>query len=376
MINLYDNYKIDFTQEPMFFGEGRNTQRFDVMKYKFFDTNNDNQQSRFWRPQEISLIKDKKDFMSAAEHKKWIYTKNLQKLIFLDSLQGRSPFATFGLITTLPELENNILTWTFFEGSIHSKSYSWNLRNVYTDPSLIFDETFEIDLLMKHSDKISEPYNVLFNHVIDFLYKKQNNINLDDQYMKELRKKIVKALINVNILEGIRFYAGFSSIWAMTEGEGIFAGSSRILRLICRDENQHLALTQKIINILRKTNSEGFVEIFKEMEDEILEMYQEAVNQEFEWTDFLYSKGSVIGLNDVMVKDYLKYLTNIRMRAIGLKPLFSGYTKNPLPWIESWINESETEGTPQEDETTDYVQGAINLDDETDYNKYKKMFKF
>jgi len=374
-MHLYDNHKIDFTKEPMFFGKGRNTQRFDVMKYKFFDINNDNQQARFWRPQEIGLLKDKKNFMQAAEHKKWILTKVLQKLIFLDSLQGRSPFSTFGLLTTLPELENNILTWTFFEGSIHSKSYSWNLRNVYTNPSEVFDETFDIEILMKQADSISKPYNDLFENTIDYLYKEQNDIECSEEYMNELKRKIVRALINVNILEGIRFYSGFASIWAMTEGEGIFAGTSRILRLICRDENQHLALTQKIINILRKIDSEGFVEIFKEMEDEIIQMYQYAVEEEFEWADFLYSKGSVIGLNNIMIKDYLRYCTNLRMKAIGLKPMFPGYTKNPLPWIEAWINESSTEGTPQEDESTDYLSGAIDVNEETDYNKFKKMFK-
>ncbi len=375
-MNLYDTHKIDFTKEPMFFGEGKNTQRFDVMKYKFFDTNNDNQQARFWRPQEISLLKDKKDFPLMAEHKKWIVTKTLQKLIFLDSLQGRSPFATFGLITTLPELENDILTWTFFEGSIHSKSYSHNLRNVYTNPSEVFDETFEIPLLMKHAGSISGPYNELFKHVIDYLYKQQNNIPTDEKYMKKLKKQVVRALINVNILEGIRFYSGFASIWAITEGEGIIAGTSRILRLICRDENQHLALTQKIINILRKTKDEGFVEIFEEMEEEITEMYMTAISEEFEWADLLYSKGSVVGLNAVIIKDYLMYLTHTRTKAIGIKGIYPTHTKNPLPWIEAWITESATEGTPQEDEITDYVQGAIDLDDSINNQEYINMFKF
>jgi ribonucleoside-diphosphate reductase beta chain len=359
----------------MFFGQGKNTQRFDVMKYKFFDTNNDNQQARFWRPTEISLLKDKKDFGLMQEHKRWIMTKTLQKLIFLDSLQGRSPFASFALITTLPELENAILTWTFFEGSIHSKSYSWNLRNVYTNPDEIFDETFDIEILMRHAGKIAGPYNELFSLVIDYLYKVQNNIELDDVYMHTLRKSIIRAFINVNILEGVRFYSGFASVWALTEGEGIVAGTSRILRLICRDENQHLALTQKIINILRKTDSEGFKEVFKEMEDEIIQMYADACDQEFEWAEFLFSKGSIVGLNAQIIQDYLKYITNQRMKAIGLKALFPGYTKNPLPWIEAWITESSTEGTPQEDEVTDYLSGSINLDD-TNYDEYRKMFKF
>jgi len=421
--NLYCTKKIDFTKEPLFFGSGKNTQRFDILKYKFFDDNNETQLGFFWRPDEIKLTKDAVHLKKLKDNEKWILTKVLQKLIFLDSLQGRGPMLTFAQITTLPEVENCILTWDFFEGSIHSRSYSHILQDVYPEPDKIFDQTFEIDILMEHAKNISKYYNELYDLVIQYQFYKsqgelteslQSNIefqlknrlkdievdsdmkdkivsiyidtlrdvlssyNIDDdkEFMKKIKKSIVLALANVNILEGIRFYSGFASVWALTEGQGYIPGISNILKLICRDENVHLALTQNFLKILARNEDEGFSEIFKEVESEIYDMYKEAVEQEFEWADYLYSKGGIIGMNAQITKDYLKYICNRRLKAIGLKHIFPSHTKNPIPWINSWIEEAEIEDTPQETEITDYVQGGIDMgDDIDDLSEYSDIFK-
>lgn len=370
-MDLYSANKIDFIKEPMFFGKGKNTQRFDVLKYKYFDKNNDNQLARFWRPEEISLSKDHKDFSQSDDHIKFIFTKSIQRVIFLDSLQGRSPFSTFGQITTLPELENVILTWNFFEGSIHSRSYSYLLRTLYNNPSKIFDETFEDKLLMKQSKKIAEHYNKLYNLIIEYQYNESKGINNSDEFMLKLKKQLILALINVNILEGVRFYPAFVCIWAMTEGLNILSGSSKILKLICRDENQHLALVQKIINILKKEKSEGFVSFFDELEEQIIIMFKEALEQEYEWSDYIFSKGSFIGLNSEILKKYMEYNTSNRLRSIGYKGFVPASTKNPIPWITSWSTESSTEGTPQEAELTDYVLGSIDKTVPVTYRNYE-----
>jgi ribonucleoside-diphosphate reductase beta chain len=369
---LYNTEQLNQAKEPLFFGKHKNTQRFDEMKYSFLDTNNDNQLARYWRPQEFSFAKDKVDIAGMKEDSAELFmmTTNLQKLIFLDSLQGRSPFSTFAQITTLPEFENVILTWTFFEGSIHSRSYSWALENAYSNPKKVFEDTFKIPVLMKHAEEISKPYNDLYEMVIEYQYMNLKNIEISDEFMLKIRKQIVLAFVNVNILEGIRFYAGFISQWVLTEAQGLVPGMSKTLKSICRDENQHLALTQKVLQYLRKNTDEGFTEIYKELEPQIIEMYKKAVEQEEEWIDYIFSKGSVIGLNDVILKDYIKYITNTRMKAIGLKSLFSGYTKNPIPWSEHWINESSLEGTPMEQEITDYVSGSIDMQDEIDFSQY------
>ncbi len=362
--SLYTTEYIDFTKEPMFFGSGKNTQRFDEMKYEYFDKSNDKMQGLDWTFDEVDMTQDKVDFnTNMPSHYKFIYTKDLQKLIFLDSLQGRGPFLTLGQITTLPELENAILTWTYFEGAKHSKTYTHNLRSVYPNPSEIFDESFNIAELMKIADSIKKPFDDLYKSVVDYFYRLENDMKISKDYMHDLRKKTLRLIVEINILEGIRFYTGFAMIWAMSEGQNFVNGTSRNLKLICRDENQHLALTQKMLQLLRKDESNLFTEVYAEMEEEIRDRYEAVYYEEADWVDFVFSEGSVIGLNEDILKLYLKYLTNKRYKAIGGKNIFDGVSTDPLPWIDSYINADANEGLPQEQEVTNYVSGGISKTD-------------
>jgi len=370
--NLYENHEVDTTTQPLFFGCARNTQRFDKVRYEFLDKLNVRMQSFFWRPEEISMKRDIVDFNErCSEAEKFIVTTQLQKLVMLDSLQGRGPILTFSQLTTNPEFENCILTWEFFEGAIHSRSYSYNIEQVYADPSEVFDKAWENKLLIKHADTITREYNKLYDMVLDYLKLKKEN-KLTDDFMHNLKKQIILAMTSVNILEGIRFYPGFAAVWGITEFTGRLPGTSLVLQLIARDENQHMALTQWVLNKLRKDESEGFTEAFKEVTPQIYDMYWTACEEECEWTDLLYSKGSVLGMNATIGKQYIKYLTNQRLKAIGLRPIYPEITRNPIPWVEKWLEFSKIEGALQEEEAIDYKVGAIkrNLDEK----KTKEIF--
>jgi ribonucleoside-diphosphate reductase beta chain len=282
----------------------------------------------------------------------------------LDSLQGRSPIFTFGQITTNPEFENCVLTWDFFEGSIHSRSYSHIIQSMYPDPQEVFDSTFDNKVLTKHTKTIIRDYNKLYPLVIKYL----NNEIIDKQDFKE---KLILAMVSVNILEGIRFYSGFASVWALTEFRNIFSGSSRILQLIARDENVHMSLTQSVLNILRKNEEEGFSDIIKKLEPKIYDMYFEASEEEFEWIDFLYQHGTPLGINENIAKEYIKYLTNLRLRAIGMKSIYPGSNKNPITWINKYLNLGSAESALQEIESVDYQTGGIIMEDVS----YKEIFR-
>ena len=390
--NLYQNSKVKTVEQPLFFGCARNTQRFDKVKYEFLDKLNVRMQSFFWRPEEISMKKDKVDFNEiCSEAEKFIVTTQLQKLVMLDSLQGRGPILTFSQLTTNPEFENCILTWEFFEGAIHSRSYSYNIEQVYANPSEVFDKAWNNKILLKHTKTIIEEYNKLYDMVIDYLLLQRNenylgaifkifskNKNLRDkfknlfkftkqllskkekeEFLYELKKQIILAMVSVNILEGIRFYPGFAAIWAITEFTGRLPGTSLILQLIARDENQHMALTQWVLNKLRKDEEEGFTQAWKEVESKIYDMYWTASEEECEWTDLLYSKGSILGMNSQIGQQYIKYLTNQRLKAIGLRPIYPEIQRNPIPWVEKWLQFSKIEGALQEEEAIDYKVGAI-----------------
>jgi ribonucleoside-diphosphate reductase beta chain len=360
MESLFTTEKIDFKNEPLFFGHGKNLQRFDVVKHSWLLKHSEKMRSLFWVPQEISLTKDRNDYQNKLVHaERFIMSKNISRQIVLDSLQGRSPLLTFGQLTNLPEFENALLNWTYFEGAIHSESYTYILQNAYDNIQLEFDSILDDELIIKHSKTIAKEYNKLYDLVIKY--------QIDGIVTKELKEAIVLALVSVNIIEGIRFYVSFACSFSLAENS-LMTGSAQILKLIARDENQHLALTQKLINTLKKDATEGFTEIFADLEATIIDMYKTAVEEECEWAQYLFQHGSVIGLNDKILENYVKYLANQRLKAIGYSTLYTEAVNHPIPWIQKWLTESKIEGAPQEIENTDYARGQIDTSKEAKYS--------
>ena len=355
---MYTNEYVDTTKEPLFFGKHRNTQRYDENNFDFFANIGLTMQRQFWVPEEVKLLKDKLDFESLTEAENHIFTTQLRKLVMLDSYQGRNPILTFGQLTTNPEFEGALLEQTYFEARLHSRSYSYMIENMYSDPNIIFKESWKDELLLKQAETVSKDGNELYDAVIEYLYwtihKKEK---LPKEKFKALVRKIIIALVSMNILEGIRFYLGFSSVWAITEYTGKLPGSSRMLAFIQRDEKQHLAFTQFSLNTLKK--NKHFKDVFKECETEIYDMYFEASEQEFEWADHLYSKGSIMGMNAEIGKDYIKYLTNQRLMAIGLKSIYPEIKKLPIRWVNKYINLHSSEVSLQESEAVDYLTDPI-----------------
>lgn len=703
--SLYNDAHIDFTKEPMFFGAGRNTQRFDVLKYKNFDKLNDDMQGFDWKHDEVSLIKDIKDFRYAFKNpEKFVLTRVLQKLIFLDSLQGRGPFLILGQIATLPELENAILTWTYFEGCVvpetevctpngwkkideittsddvlccdingyggfnkpkeihkyksnghitkfegknisqfvsdqhrmllvdsnnqrkiircqdmsihndgkfaygmvnaltatndqslkqsltdherflialqadgsiyretivdgkikhkfkngnysgliqttfdfrktrkqnrfrelikklgyqyqevsyirtdgkptikfsvqvprkliiskyfndwinlnnvssswckefinelknwdgwdynrstigwdtteelnvdiveiistiagykcsrgiqeytseskanwkdlhrltfnknkntsskrsitatketytgfvhclsvpgdffvirhngkisitgnckHSRTYTEELRALYDHPDKIFDESFEIPELLELTNSIKNPFERAYFNVINYIYKTQRDIELTHEETIELYDSILMVIIEINTLEGIRFYTGFAAIWALTEGQKYIPGTSENLCFISRDENIHLALTQHLLKNLKKKDEEGFKEYYKAATERIQARYIEVFREEVKWVDYLFSQGSYLGMNANILKQYLTFITIKRMKAVGIKvtkEMLDGHwcVVNPIPWVDKYINMDSVEKLPQEENVLNYVTGGVNQD--------------
>ena len=357
--SLYFEKKIDFLKEKMFFGEGKNIQRYDVQKYPFYENLSQRMLSFFWRPEEITLIKDINDFNTLSEQEKFIFTENLKYQILLDSVQGRSPFLTFGQVVTLPEVEEAIIIWDFFE-TIHSMSYSYIIKNVYPDPEKIFNDIMVNKMIVERAASVTGHYNDFYQYLIKYQAQQLGVKGLDNIKLRELKKRLYLALVSVNILEGVRFYVSFACSFAFAENKKM-EGNAKIIKFIARDENEHLAITQKMIRDLRKNKDEGFSDIINELDDEVYKMYRDAAEQEMHWAKYLFAKGSIIGLNDKLLIKYMKYMTNRRLRGIGLKPIYDE-TPNPLSWMDHWLKNSAVEVLPQETEISSYVVGGINMD--------------
>ena len=362
------NNKQDHTRVLAFLDPsgGPTIQRYDTLKYKQFDQLTDKQLGFFWRPEEVDIYKDANDFKSLTAHEQHIFTSNLKRQILLDSVQGRAPVEAFSPIVSLPELENWVLTWTFSE-SIHSRSYTHIIKNVYPNPSKVFDELMEIEEIVDCAEDISKNYDELielasyYNLLGDGTHTINGKEVVVDLY--ELKKRLWLALMSVNILEGVRFYVSFACSWAFAELKKM-EGNAKIIKLIARDENLHLASTQMLLKLL-KTDDPVFAKIAEETEAESIKMFVDAVNQEKVWAEYLFKGGSMIGLNVQLLTDYIEWIATRRMTAVGLKSPYN-VKNNPLPWTQKWISGAEVQVAPQETEISSYTIGAIKQDVSTD----------
>lgn len=341
---------------------GPTIQRYDTLKYKQFDNLTDKQLGFFWRPEEVDIYKDAKDFKGLTDFEQHIFTSNLKRQILLDSVQGRAPAEAFGAIVSLPELENWIMTWTFSE-TIHSRSYTHIIRNVYSNPSKIFDELMDIEEIVDCAGDISKYYDQLIELSGYYNLLGEGTHTVNGKKVKvdlyEMKKLLWLTLMSVNILEGVRFYVSFACSWAFAELKKM-EGNAKIIKLIARDENLHLASTQMLLKLLKKDDPD-FAKIAKETEEECIQMFVDAVDQEKAWAEYLFKDGSMIGLNTQLLSDYIEFICTRRMTNVALKSPYTIKT-NPLPWTQKWISGADVQVAPQETEITSYINGGTKQD--------------
>ncbi|MAU78974.1 MAG: ribonucleotide-diphosphate reductase subunit beta [SAR116 cluster bacterium] len=363
---VFNREKIDFTKQNMFFGADQNTQRYDVFKFPVFDKLNQTMLGYFWRPEEVSLQKDRADFVNFRSEQKHIFTSNLKYQTLLDSVQGRGPCLAFLPYVSLPELEGCIVTWDFFE-TIHSRSYTHIMKNVYADPSEVFDTILDDDKIIERAVSVTKNYDA-FTEAAD-LYFHQGKGSLRD-----VKKKMFLAMMNVNILEGLRFYVSFACTFAFGELK-LMEGSAKIISLIARDESQHLALSTHVLkHWLQGKDDPEMATIAKECEEEVYEMWRTCVNEEKAWANYLFKDGSIIGLNETLLHQYVEYIANRRLKALGYKTIFDApVNTNPLPWTQHWLSSSGLQVAPQETEVESYIIGGIKQDVSSDSLKDFKL---
>ena len=347
-----------------FLDEGLGMQRYDVVKYKQLDKLTDKQLGFFWRPEEVDVSKDSKDFKALTEHEQHIFTSNLKRQILLDSVQGRSPNLAFLPITTLPELETWIETWAFSE-TIHSRSYTHIIRNIYSDPAKVFDTMLDTKEIVDCAGDISKYYDDLIEYTQTYNLLGEGNHTINGKKVninkRDLKKKIWLTLNSVNVLEGIRFYVSFACSWAFAELKKM-EGNAKIIKFIARDENIHLASTQYILTKILPKEDPEFAEIAAECEEQVIQMFVDAVEQEKAWADYLFKDGSMIGLNADLLHNYIEWIACKRMTALGIKCPYTTPQANPLPWTQKWISGAEVQVAPQETEISSYVIGGTKQD--------------
>ncbi len=365
-MTVFNTKQVDTSKGQMFFGPPLGVQRYDKFKYPIFDKLTQTQLGFFWRPEEVSLQKDRADYPTLNAAQKHIFTSNLKYQILLDSVQGRAPGMAFSPYCSLPELEGCMSIWQTME-MIHSRSYTHIIKNVYPDPSEVFDTILDDDKILSRAESVTKAYDDFINVANE--WGQSNNWKEDwrehinaEWTRKDLKQHLYRAVANVNILEGIRFYVSFACSFAFGELK-LLEGSAKIISLIARDESQHLAITQNILNKWKDGDDPEMVEIANEEEENVYEMFRKCVEEEKEWAEYLFKDGSIIGLNDVLLQKYVEWTANRRLKAIGLKPIFdTPLANNPLPWTAHWLSSKGMQVAPQETEVESYVVGSIKQD--------------
>ena len=374
MVKSFNKNKVDFTKEFMFFGQQPNVARFDVQRFDIFKKLYEKQWGFVWGPSEVDLSKDSRDFKTLPKNEQHIFVKNLLFQSLLDSVQSRAPALALIPHVSLPELESMITLWTAFE-SLHSFSYQWIVEGVFSDSTSVFDGILDDTNILNRADAVSKYYDDFMDysawyrvlgrgkHTITSEVDGETSVRVYELNERELKRRLLLCVASVNVLEGVRFYASFACSFAFAE-RGLMEGNAKVISLIARDENLHLAVTQ---NILKKwANGEDdpeMAELWAENIEFITQMYVDCVEQEKEWSKYLFQHGPMLGLTEDILNEYSAYIAGKRMRAIGLKHNFT--SKNPLGWTDKYLNGADNQVAPQEAEISNYVIGGVNQDFDT-----------
>jgi ribonucleotide reductase beta subunit family protein with ferritin-like domain len=365
-MTVFNSNRVELKDQPMFFGQPLGVQQYTSFKYPIFEKITQTQLGFFWKPDEVSLQKDRSDYQSLRPEQKHIFTSNLKYQIMLDSVQGRGPGLAFIPYCSLPELESAMGVWEFME-QIHSRSYTHIVKNLYAQPEEIFDTILDDEKILSRAGSVTASYDDFIAHAQEYgaggLWQHAlEGAGSSRDTRRELKRKLFRAMMNVNILEGIRFYVSFACSFAFGELK-VMEGSAKIISFIARDENQHLVLTQNIIKNWRNGDDPEMAEIFEEEKNHTISMFKKTVDEEKEWAKYLFKDGSMIGLSEKLLCNYVEWIANRRMKAIGLEPIYNvPASTNPLPWTEHWIKSKGVQVAPQETEVESYIIGGIKQD--------------
>jgi len=365
-LTVFNTSYINVLKQPMFFGAPLGVQRYDQFKYPVFDKLTQQQLGYFWRPEEVSLQKDRADYQTLRPEQKHIFTANLKYQILLDSVQGRGPGMAFAPYCSLPELEACMKVWEFME-MVHSRSYTYIIKNVYADPTEVFDKILNDENILNRAKSVTKSYDEFIIAAQEYSSGNQwlhqlEGVPSAQETLYELKRKLYRAVANVNILEGIRFYVSFACSFAFGELK-LMEGNAKIISLIARDESQHLTITQNILNKWKEGDDEDMAKIAKEEEQFVYDMFRNCVEEEKIWAEYLFKDGSMIGLNVKLLQNYVEWIANRRLKALGFKTIFDvPLNNNPLPWTEHWLSSKNLQVAPQETEVESYVIGGIKQD--------------
>ena len=374
VFNTDSNY--DYMAQPMFFGESTAIARYEYPKHQTIEDLTVKALSFFWRPEEISLISDKAQFDKLWERDQRTFTLNLLYQAIMDTIQGSAPSEILGQIASDIGIDTWIQTWTFFE-TIHSRSYTHIIRNIYSDPTKVFDSVVLDEQIMKRAQSICRYYDILKEKWTLYSADKIRGVDTPEQ-LYEVKKAFYLCLNTINALEAIRFFVSFINTFNFFETMKVMEGNSKIMKFIARDENLHHQGTRYMIKRLQ-SGSEGaeWVQIAKECHEEATQIFLDTNTQEKEWCEYVYKDGAPQGLSIEMVSSYIDFATVPRMKELGLDhSSLIAPKRNPFPWLNKFLKSKTVQSAPQEVEIDSYLISQIDNDITAEIHKrYSKYMR-
>ena len=340
MRTIFNEKNVDTSKQPIFFGEELGLQRLDRVKYPKFLRLYKDQLSFFWRPNDISLIKDATDYEKLTENERFIFTTNLKFQTLMDSCISRGVGVLMPHIS-LPEVELCCKAWELFE-CIHSESYNYIMENVYPDFSSVLDSIADNSEIVNRGKKVKEWYDKL--------------LHIDENNKHET---LYKTLISINILEAVQFFVSFVCAFSFGQN-GLMIGNADVIKYIRRDENLHLQITQNMLNYLHNNEEEGFQDVARDCAKDVEGMFVQAVDEEKSWAKYLFKDGSLLGLNEAILCEYIEWLANLRLKTLGMPQIYPNAKNHMQGWLTAWTG--NTQAAPQEKQITEYKIGASKSD--------------
>jgi ribonucleoside-diphosphate reductase beta chain len=329
---IYNPESVETVNERQVFG-GNPTGIFELnnIKYQWAYNLWEMMLNNTWFPKEVDMTRDVNDYKRLSTHEKSAYDKALSQLIFMDSLQTNNLIDNVNPYITAPEI-NLILVRQSFEEALHSQSYAVMVDTISQNTDEIYELWRTNEILANKNKSIAEKYNTLSEDVTE--------------------TEFLLGCVANQILEGIYFYSGFAYIYTLARS-GKMLGSAQMIRFIQRDEVTHLVLFQNIINTLKKEKPDLFTEAVKQ---EIISMFKEAVQLEVNWGVHI-TDGQILGLTDDILEQYIQYLADDRLKAIGFDPIYN--VTNPISWVDDFAKFNDQKTNFFEGTVTNYSKGSL-----------------
>jgi ribonucleotide reductase beta subunit family protein with ferritin-like domain len=348
--HLLDENHIEFSEEPLFLGSGRNIARLELNIEQHIQKATDNAVGLMWFATDFSYIEDAKDYALMETKLRELFLKNLKFQQMADSAAARSVAECFIPCTTNPQLESWWYQHAFFENNIHSKTYAEIIKALPVDAKAVFD-TIMID------DHILARARTIMPHFEKLVQMNAKMILDSDYYVENHRKAILMALFALNALEAILFKSSFLTTFAFKEN-GLMNATGDAIKKINLDEIGHYSMTVNLLNRLRKDPEWAY--LFKILEPQIYALYDESIKADYAWIDYLFEDGVILlGIGDDVLKGYVDYNAKVVMTSIGLTP-FKTEVFNPCSWATKYSKSSNVQTAQKEKGNANYLLGKLN----------------